>query len=225
MNIIKRAALIGVATLTIGGVAAVITAAPVSAWGNGHICYKGVTHSFDNEHDYYAFLNAHKSAVEGDCVVAETTTTAVAPTTTVVTTAPPTTVVIPTTVVTPTTDAVVPTTVAAPVTTVAVVANGDECIGINPATGFGTTRGGLGSDGNQWGVVQCGTAIAVVASDTGAVPPAAAAAAPAVVATSTSLPATGSDTGLTLGLAAAVLLIGIGLVTFTRRQPVPADES
>lgn len=88
-----------------------------SAWGNGHICWQGTTYSFPTEQTYYAFLNSHAGAKEGDCPYVPPTTTTVAPTTTTTTTtAPPTTttttVVLNTVVIVPSTTTAAPTTVA-----------------------------------------------------------------------------------------------------------------
>jgi hypothetical protein len=68
-----------------------VSSGNASAWGNGHICFEGQTHTFEDEASYYAFLAAHPGAVEGDCVAVTTTvgtpvvvpTSTAAPTTTV----------------------------------------------------------------------------------------------------------------------------------------------
>lgn len=56
-------------TITVLAVAVGWVLAPLyaDAWGDGRICLDGITHTFDNEPDYYAFLAAHPDAVEGAC--------------------------------------------------------------------------------------------------------------------------------------------------------------
>ncbi len=97
MKIRKKALL--VLAPAIMGLGTVTYVAPhiVSAWGNGHICWEGVTHEFDNEPDYYAFLQSHEGATEGDCDESTTSTTTTVPVTTSTTTSTTTTTEVPTT--------------------------------------------------------------------------------------------------------------------------------
>lgn len=86
-----------------------------------------------------------------------------------------------------------------------------------PATTSTSLGGCVGMCGPADSITPIATpdvAPAVVAQDVAAVPTTTSAVAPVTGA----LPVTGSDTGVTLALAAAVLLVGVGLVTMTRRR-------
>jgi LPXTG-motif cell wall-anchored protein len=108
-----------------------------------------------------------------------------------------------TTTVTPTTET--PTTVTSTTVTPTTVTSTTTPAAIVPTTVTSTTA-------TPTTVASASEAVAVPATKT------AVSAASGVSAKASTLPATGSRTGVTLALAAAVLLIGLGMVTTTRRR-------
>lgn len=71
---IRRATAAAVITLIVIAAVTIGWYGLTKAWGNGDICDHGVTHHFDNEQTYYAYLGAHPEATEGTCQPNTTTT-------------------------------------------------------------------------------------------------------------------------------------------------------
>jgi hypothetical protein len=231
VNIIKRAALIGAATLAVGVGAAITLSSSASAWPIHDICLEGQTHHFNDnqEADFFAFLAAHPTASIGECEETTAPTTA-APTTAASTTNAPTTTAKEVTTTTPeevtTTLVKETTTTASEATTTTVKASTSTTT--TPETSLPSTTVKAGAPPTT------ATSPPTAPLGNGAVPPVATAErqvaeSPATEATSavdeTALPVTGASPGWIAAFALAFVAAGVALsVCAARRREVQNFE-